>query len=206
MNAVDYYDREPMPRVSPYQGLSAFGLERSTLSYLELTGVDAPELCEPRAELSWPPRVRQSLPIEGSGLGNASSRSEEDKQRAREYFAAAREGVGARATVCFTDGSSVDNYCGSGAVVKHPMKREIEISVSIGRSTSIAAELYAIQAALDQCLSDAATVIKNDGIHVFSDSQTALGMVAYGWSAARGNHTLVSAIETTMSSSYQPNQ
>ena len=83
--------------------------------------------------------------------------------------------------VTFTDGSCSGNTgpCGSGAIIFHK-EEEIELKIAVSnRGSILLAEIIAIKIVLDYFINS-----KNQELHnitIFSDSQSALGILALNW-------------------------
>ena len=91
--------------------------------------------------------------------------------------------VSASALVCFTDGSCLPNPgpCGAGAVIYHPDGQEECIKRPVAAFGSILlGELDAILSVTEHLVTNNSQ-IQHREIRIFSDSQTAVGIITLNW-------------------------
>jgi ribonuclease HI len=98
----------------------------------------------------------------------------------------------------WTDGSSLGQPgpAGAGAIVCPPSGSNVTLHSALGHGSNNLAEIWAIGLGLD-CAAGlhAASPTAFSGIHIFSDSEYAIGTCSKGW-LSKDYHTLTSYIRT----------
>ena len=129
----------------------------------------------------------KSKPEYWSCLGSSKSRSSEQEQLSREIIGELLEKCDLSTAVAFTDGSCLGNPgpCGAGACVFLPDKTEptlLKQPVS-SRGSILLGELIAIKMAINYIFNTRHQRPPNNvkKVHVFSDSQCAIGHLTLGW-------------------------
>jgi len=128
-------------------------------------------------------------------FGSAGSRSPEQAAAARAATERLLGSLPASALQIWTDGSSLGQPgpSGAGAIVCPPTGPKIACSTALGWGTNNLGEVWAIGLGLRQASSICNLNPAIDQIHVFSDSEYAIGVCSKGW-CSKEHHTLVSAI------------
>lgn len=118
-------------------------------------------------------------------LGSSKNRSKEQEMSSRLIVGNMVESCSTNTAIAFTDGSCMGNPgpCGSGAFIIIPgnddpvcLKRAVSKNGSI-----LLGELVAIQMTIEYITGRSNTGIEQ--LHIFSDSQTAVGVLTLGWDA-----------------------
>jgi ribonuclease HI/exonuclease III len=130
------------------------------------------------------------------GFGSSSSRSPAQAAAARIHAAALVTALPGNCIQIWTDGSALGNPgpAGAGAVVVSPDGTQVPLSAALGSGSNNFSELWAIGMGLDW-VSRRAPSPPPDQIHVFSDSEIAIGVCARGW-YSKEYHYLGSAIRS----------
>ncbi|MEW8548387.1 MAG: reverse transcriptase domain-containing protein [Candidatus Thiodiazotropha sp.] len=131
-------------------------------------------------------------------LGSSKSRSLEQEALSRELVGEMIDKCDSRTVIAFTDGSCLGNPgpCGAGASVFPPGCNEpvlLKRPVS-SRGSILLGELVAIKMAINHVFN---TCSRNQGspgninsVHIFSDSQSAIGNLTLGWEAKNHKTTI----------------
>ena len=128
-------------------------------------------------------------------LGSSKSRTTEQERSSRNLLTDIIGSCSTDTTVCFTDGSCLGNPgpCGAGACIFLPGAEEpVCLKKPVSSCGSILlGELVAIQMAIENIYN---SVINRGNIttklHVFSDSQSAIGILSLGWEATSHKTTV----------------
>ena len=86
--------------------------------------------------------------------------------------------IGKRSIIAFTDGSKIENQCGSGSVLYYQTGKTERIQTSLRNCSNNFAELYAIKNTLERIherFLEGEPVVKD--IHIFSDSKYTIGLL-----------------------------
>ena len=129
--------------------------------------------------------IRQNYrkPSYWSQLGSSKNRSNEQQEEGKAIIQDMVNEVSASVLVCFTDGSCLPNPgpCGAGAVIYHPDGQEECIKRPVAAYGSILlGELVAILSVTEHLVTKDSQ-IQHREIRIFSDSQTAVGIITLNW-------------------------
>ena len=86
--------------------------------------------------------------------------------------------ISKRSIIAFTDGSKIENQCGSGSVIYYQSGKIERIQTSLRNCSNNFAELYAIKNTLERIQErflEGEPVVKD--IHIFSDSKYTIGLL-----------------------------
>ena len=148
-----------------------------------VTGIGV-EFMEPEPDFAQNSFVRtREKPSYWSQLGSSKNRSNEQQEEGKAIIQDMVNEVSASALVCFTDGSCLPNPgpCGAGAVIYHPDGQEECIKRPVTAYGSILlGELVAILSVTEH-LTTNNSHIQHRQIRIFSDSQTAVGIITLNW-------------------------
>ena len=144
------------------------------------------EFVEPEAEFAENAFVRSlEKPSYWTQLGSSKNRTSEQQQEGKAVIQNMVNEVSAKALVCFTDGSCLTNPgpCGAGAAIYHPEGQIDTIKRPVAAYGSILlGELVAILSVLEHLLGNDRQVHQKE-IRIFSDSQTAVGILTLNWAS-----------------------
>ena len=170
----DVWDRTETPMGKPMSQI----VEMKTV-----TGIGV-EFMEPEPDFAQNSFVRtREKPSYWSQLGSSKNRSNEQQEEGKAIIQDMVNEVSASALVCFTDGSCLPNPgpCSAGAVIYHPDGQEECIKRPVTAYGSILlGELVAILSVTEH-LTTNNSHIQHRQIRIFSDSQTAVGIITLNW-------------------------
>ena len=169
------------------QKISPFG--KMNIQLADLTSNTGISLHTLEKEITYQDSLQpsKSKPEYWSYLGSSRSRSSEQEQLSREIIGELLEKCDLSIAEAFTDGSCLGNPgpCGAGACVFLPDKTEptlLKQPVS-SRGSILLGELIAIKMAINYIFNTRHQRPPNNvkKVHVFSDSQCAIGHLTLGW-------------------------
>ena len=150
-----------------------------------VTGIGI-EFIEPEPEFAQKAFVRSiEKPSYWSQLGSSKNRTVEQQEEGKALVQSMVNEVSSSALVCFTDGSCLTNPgpCGAGAVIfllegqTYSIKRPVAAYGSI-----LLGKLVAILSVVEHLLTNAHQLYQKE-IRIFSDSQTAVGILTLNWAS-----------------------
>jgi ribonuclease HI len=130
------------------------------------------------------PATVSVLRNKASGFGAAGSRTTEQAEEARAHCERLVDSLDDQAVQIWTDGSANPNPgpAGAGAWILFPDGASVEASSALGNGTNNLGELWAIGSGLERTVQHPSFRIPMN-IHVFTDSEYALGILSKGWRA-----------------------
>ena len=176
-----FLDKDTVERkISPYGKMNVQVADMSTNTDISLHSLEKEfNFLDSLQPTKRPPEYWQNL-------GSSKSRTAEQEKLSREVIDGLIENCDAETAVAFTDGSCLGNPgpCGSGACLFIPGSSEpvmLKQPVS-NRGSIFLGELVAIKIALQhihRCKTQRGTRISK--VHIFSDSQSTVGLLTLGW-------------------------
>ncbi|XP_053388561.1 ribonuclease H-like [Mercenaria mercenaria] len=131
-------------------------------------------------EFLQPSRCR---PTYWNNLGSSKNRTAEQQIQARQAINQQLHDINPDAAIAFTDGSCRGNPgpCGAGSCVFLPSGERMELKQPVSKMASILlGELIAIKITLEFIVKEQ-TKYRIPSLHIFSDSQTVIGILTLGW-------------------------
>ena len=126
-------------------------------------------------------------------LGSSKSRTEEQQIESRSIIQGLLDNCTQTSVIAFTDGSCQPNPgpCGAGSCIFIPYQDDpvcLKKPVS-SHSSILLGELVAILITLDYVIEEMTRANFSD-LHIFSDSQSAIGILELGWQPTHHKHTV----------------
>ena len=169
--------------------MSPFGMAYMQLNEtISNTGIDI-RAVEPEFSYLQYLQPTKERPEYWNNLGSSKSRSAIQAEEARNVIEKVVKEAGTDSVSGFTDGSCRGNPgpCGAGACLFFPSQERIDLHQPVARRASILlGELVAIKIALDQVRVEAKKRRFKE-VTLFSDSQSAVGILTLGWQTIRIN-------------------
>ena len=140
-------------------------------------------------------QASKSPPDYWRNLGSSKKRTKEQEDIGKELIQNKLRTISSSAAVAFTDGSCLKNPgpCGAGAFVVIN-NREIELKQPVSKRGSILlAEIIAINLVLEY-IDQQNNRNEIDELNIFSDSQTAIGVLSLNWKIENHHSTIRSVI------------
>ena len=134
-------------------------------------------------------RPSKAYPEHWRNLGSSKSRTIEQEIMSRKIITDAIRACGADTTICFTDGSCLGNPrpCGAGSCISFPGSVEpVCWKKPVSKCGSVLlGELVAIQMSISYIHNHIQNrdINVTDKVHIFSDSQSAVGLLTLGLEA-----------------------
>ena len=162
------------------------GLAMSQVREMKTVTGTGIEFVEPEPEFAENAFVRSlEKPSYWTQLGSSKNRTSEQQEEGKAVIQNMVNEVSAAALVCFTDGSCLTNPgpCGAGVAIYHPEGQLDTIKQPVAAYGSIIqGELVAILSLLEHLLGNDHQVHQKE-IRIFSDSQTAVGILILNWAS-----------------------
>ena len=126
-------------------------------------------------------------------LGSSKSRTEEQQNESRSIIQGLLDNCSPSSIIAFTDGSCQPNPgpCGAGSCIFMPYQDNpicLKKPVS-GNSFILLGELVAILITIDYVAEESSKMDKSE-VHIFSDSQSAIGILKLGWQPTHHKQTV----------------
>ena len=126
-------------------------------------------------------------------LGSSKSRTEEQQNESRSIIQGLLDNCSPSSIIAFTDGSCQPNPgpCGAGSCIFMPYQDNpicLKKPVS-GHSSILLGELVAILITIDYVAEESSKMDKSE-VHIFSDSQSAIGVLQLGWQPTHHKQTV----------------